>query len=474
MGLVILAVVGGFFTGKLTSTSDTALSTEIDDAVFLEVFNDLYQDHYSQPSKEQLYEGAIQGMIDSLKDPHTTYFNAAAYSEYQSNFGESYVGIGVRVLFQDNLIVVEEVFDGGPAQDAGIRPNDIITSVDGQDVTNQDIYETLSMIVGDEGTQVTVGVTRAGVENEIPFVMTRAVIQNSSVEYNTFVKENKVIGYIKVNQFGDETASKFDDALVDLENSGIDGLIVDLRYNGGGHLSAVLQMLQEFLLKNDKPIFSTEYYTDGNFKRDEYFGIRDSYKSYNIVTLVNEGSASASEVFASAMQEHGNYPLIGTRTYGKGTMQVDRVIQTTENDRLHLSIGRWLTSDGNWVHFNGGTDGIEPNVTVEPSIYDQAYKMFLFNGETFHYDMVDSRIANMQIILQALGYDVRTDGYFDFNTKEAIRNIQSSLGVTVNGIVDNEFLGYLNDMLDAYQHDTENDNQLQTAISYLLEHPNHD
>ena len=168
------------------------------------------------------------------------------------------------------------------------------------------------------------------------------------------------------------------------------------------------------------------------------------------------------------MQEQGGYPLLGTVTYGKGTMQTDRRIVSTEADSIHITIGKWLTSDGNWVHFNGGTDGVTPNMIVELTKYETAYKLFLFDGEVLQYDQVDPRIKNMQLILNVMGYDVREDGYFDLDTKLAIKDIQTDNGLTSDGIVDNNLLNILNTALDTYQDAYDNDSQLQAAIDYLL------
>jgi carboxyl-terminal processing protease len=468
---LLVSIGASFYLGQMSVEPGYTGDTEITDAVFLEVLDALMKDHFSQPDKTLLMEGAVQGMIESLDDPHSTFFDITEYQEYRSNFGESYVGIGVRVLFTDGLIIVEEVFDNSPAEAAGIRPSDIIVRVDGTDITSQGYYDTLGMIAGDVGTDVTIGIRRPGVNDEIQLVLTRAEIENSSVEYTTYEASGQTIGYISVRQFGDETAAKFSTAIDALEASGIDGLVVDVRYNGGGHLSAVLSMLREFLVRNDKPMFTTEYYADGTLIRDDYYGSRDNLRDYNIVTLVNEGSASASEVFASAMSEHAGYALVGTTTYGKGTMQIDRVLRSTDGDRLHLSIGRWLTADGNWVHFNGGSDGITPDLLVEPSAYEQAYKMFLFDGETLVVDTVDDRIANLQLILEALGHDVRTDGYFDTATRDVVNGIKADHALPTDGIVDMAFLSVLNELLDGYLDDPANDTQLQAAIDHLVANP---
>jgi len=228
-------------------------------------------------------------------------------------------------------------------------------------------------------------------------------------------------------------------------------------------------MLRQFLISDGKPMFSTEYFDDGEFKRDEYFASRNEDRGYDIVTLVNGNSASASEVFASAMQEHGGYTLVGQTTYGKGTMQRDVSLSATLGDSLHITIGKWFTSDGNWVHYDGGSDGITPDIVVDLTAIEQAYKVFLFGDETeIMYDTVDQRVADIQLILNIMGYNVRTDGYYDIATKQAISDIQITHFLTVTGNIDSDTLVVINEALDLYQDDPLNDSQLQAAIAYLL------
>lgn len=443
-------------------------ATEVTDEVFLEVLNELMENHYSQPSREQLMQGALDGMIDALDDPHTTYFDLEEYESYRGGFGENYVGIGVTVSYADNLIIVEEVKNGGPADGAGIRPNDIIGYVDGEDITEKPFFETIGLITGEVDTEVTIGIIRQGVDTVIHLTMTRAVIENSSVNFNTFYEGGTIIGYIEVTQFGDETYTKFRDAVESLERDNIEALIVDLRNNGGGHLSTVFNMMNQFLIDNDSPMFTTEYYSDGEFFRQEYFASNTSKKPYNIITIVNENSASASEVFSSGMQEQGGYPVLGTVTYGKGTMQTDRAVKATLGDSIHISIGKWLTSEGNWVHFNGGTDGVTPNIIVEQTDTEKAYKLFLIDEEVIMFDTVDPRVANAQLILNTMGYTLRTDGYFDLATKTAIEDIQLDNSLTVTGNIDSDTLEFINLALDLFQDEPDNDTQLQAAINYLI------
>lgn len=475
IGIAFVFVIGlAFLTGRLTYQQADNIPQEITDQTVLEVMNDLLENHYSQPSKEQLLQGAIDGMIASLDDPHTSYFDADSYAQFQSSFGESYVGVGISVQFTDNVIVVHEVKAGGPADNAGILPNDVIASVDGSNTMDGDYYSAINKIIGEEGTDVTLGIIRSGVPDIINLTMTRAQINNSSVTFTTYTSGDTVIGYIKVNTFGDETAQKFHDAVLALDNDNISGLIVDLRDNGGGHLTTVVNMMNEFLVKSDKPMFSTEYFSDGEFNTHSYYATNTTEKPYNIVTLVNGNSASASEVFSSAMQENGLYTLVGTTTYGKGTMQTDFSIRSTESDLLHISIGKWITANENWVDQHGGSNGITPDVVVEQNAYETAYKMFLFDDETFSYNQVDTRIENMQNILHIMGYTIREDGYFDSATENAIKDIQTTNNLPVNGVADNAVMAVLNTALDTYQNNPDNDTQLEAAIQYLIEHPTHD
>ncbi len=462
----VAVLVSSYMLGSLTA--EAPKTDTITDTVFLEVMDQLMENHYLKPTEEELLEGAIDGMIESLDDPFTTYFDYEEALYYQQGFGESYVGIGITVRFSNNLIVVEAVKDDGPADTAGIRVNDIITTVDGISIIELPYYETIGMIIGDEGTDVTIGITRTGVVEIINLTMTRSVIDSATVIFDSFTRGDQLVGYIKVTTFGDETTNLFVNALADLETQGIDSLIVDLRDNGGGHLSTVVNMLNQFLIDDGRPMFSTEYFVDGEFIRDDYFAIRTERRTYEIVTLVNENSASASEVFASAMQEHGGYQVFGQTTFGKGTMQRDITIIATIGDSLHITIGKWYTSDGNWVHFDGGTDGVIPDVIVEATDTEKAYKVFLLEeNEEILFDTVDPKIANIQLVLNTMGYTVRTDGYFDNDTKLAILDIQNTNGLDETGNIDSETLVIINEALDLFQDDLLNDTQLETAITYL-------
>lgn len=479
--LVLFASVfaGGIYGGLQLAPRGYFGDTEITDITLLELIDLLKSDHYKQPTDEDLYKGLLKGLVESVDDPYTSYFDYEEYSQYLESYQESYVGIGVTISSREDYLVVEAVNQQGPADQAGILPNDLIVQVGDVNIAGMNFYDVRNMIVGEEGTTVIIYVIREGYDEPIPFEIERQLIESPTVTYDRYLENGQQIGVITVSTFGDETAQKFSDAVDALEALGIDGLVIDLRNNGGGHLSTVLSMLREFLVDDDRAMFYTEQYTNGEKTTSEYHAILNEKKPYDIVTLVNGNSASASEVFASSMQEHGGYKLVGEVTFGKGTMQQDRYVESTcientfgtldcsEADRIHISIGTWYTTNHNWVHFDGGSDGITPDILVEKSENELLYKLFLLNDETLEFDTVDDRTVIVQKILNIMGYDVRTDGYFDQETYDAIIDIQSNNALTETGIINNETMSILNEALDNYKNNPTNDTQLQEAINYL-------
>lgn len=442
------------------------------DRALFEVMDQILESHVSQPEREDLIYGAIEGMIDSLDDPYTTYFDLEEAEYYQSRFGESYVGIGVRVRIEANVLVIDEVFKDSPAEDAGIRVGDVITHVDYDRITDLSFYEAMSLITGDPGTDVTIGVYRPGVVETIHLTMTRAEITSPTVQAEMIERSGENIGYIQVSSFGTETFEAFAQAITNLEEQEMDSLIIDLRDNGGGQLLTVYYMMNLFLLNDGDPIFSTDYYSNGVHYIRNYVASNETRKEYNIVTIINGNSASASEVFASGMSEHGQYTTVGTTSFGKGTMQTDILISATVGDKLHMTIGKWFTADGNWVaKEEGGTYGITPDVVVERELIEDAYQVFLFDEAPLAFDTVDSRTANVQVILNSMGYELRTDGYFDIETQEAVEDIQRDNGLLVTGALNDDTLNVINEYVRNYQKDDLNDTQLQAAIQYLINNP---
>ena len=223
-------IFASFYAGIFYNSIPT--SSEITDEVILEVMDDLMENHYSQPTREELLEGALEGMISSLGDPYTSYFDQAESDLYQQSFGETYVGIGVGVKYIDNMIVIDSVKDDSPAQGAGMIVNDIIVEVDGVSIIETPYYETIGMILGEEGTDVSIGIIRNGVDGIINLTMTRIIIDSPTVIFDSFSRDDQLIGYIKVTTFGNDTVTLFINAIADLEILGIDALIIEKQIKG--------------------------------------------------------------------------------------------------------------------------------------------------------------------------------------------------------------------------------------------------
>ncbi|MFP4478867.1 MAG: S41 family peptidase [Candidatus Izemoplasmatales bacterium] len=437
------------------------LESEKDIAVFYEVLELLQSQHRTRPEDTDLYIGALNGMIQSLNDPYTRYFDSDDFEKFRDGLSESYVGLGLTINNIDNQLVVTGVYSGSPAEDQGIFINDVIKSIDGVLVTPSNISEIVSELYGSLGETIRLGIERPGVENIIEFELEYKEINTPSIETN--LVDDKY-GLIKVNSFGSQTADLFKDAIHSLEDDSIEGLVIDLRNNGGGYLDVVLEMMQLFLLDNGKPIMTIESFV-GGYNTNIFYGTIDEKKPYEIVVLVNEGSASASEVFAIGMQEHGGYLVVGTQTFGKGTIQKSIAMKEKPGDFLNVTYGKWLSPLGNWLDKYGGSGGLMPDVIAERDIYESLWKIHLEYDEVIEYDSVDDRLSRIQTILNGMGYSVRTDGYYDDETKVAIEDIQLENGLSVSGNIDQETILIINDWLNDYQSNT--DTQLDQAIETL-------
>jgi len=435
--------------------------------LFEEVFEKLQQNHYKELTDEQLYEKAMRGLFDAIEDPYTRYLTKEEARQHREGLGEEFVGVGITIENIDDNVVVRKVWSDSPAEAAGMQPGDRITHINGDDYRNKSYVETVTNLLGEEGSTVEVGVARSGVEETIYFTMERERIPNPTVVYDTHEIDGKTIGYLEINTFGSQTAQLTREALEYFEDeAGIDGLIIDLRNNSGGYLNAVNDILDMFLTAGDKPMFTIEQWIGGEPVGFDYDATGDESKPYDIVTLVNEYSASASEVFAAAMIEKGGYEVYGTNTFGKGTMQVPHDLMN--EGVLHISEGRWLTPDGNWVNKGDGDyEYVAPTQEVEQSPYFMAYSIYLRDGEVLEYDTVSPRTANAQLILNALGYDIRDDGYFDSATQDAVLDFQDEHDLDETGDIDEGTAAKLNELYHEYRTSLDHDTQFQAALAHF-------
>ncbi len=425
--------------------------------------------HYQGVSSEALIEAATYGVFDALDDPYSAYYTEDEVTRLNNRMAESFVGIGVSVEAINNSPVIRTVFEHSPAERAGLLNGDLISHVDGEDLRGQGMIAVMLAIMGEEGTDVEIGVERPGISEILYFTMTRAEIDNPTVEYDLFMDGGKPIGYIKINSFGTETFTRFNQALLTLENDDIEGLVVDVRNNGGGYLNAVLNILNLFLVDDGNPMFSIVEFDQGIAGEPHHFyGSQTEPRDYDIVTLINDFSASASEVFASAMLEHGGYEVLGIESLGKGTMQYTYSPDILKGDEMRISRGHWLTSNGNWINQMGGDyQGVIPTTEVIPDTIFTLGSLYFEGDKTFEYDQVDLRIIKpMQIMLDTLGYgEIRQDGYFDLETQDALKAFQTAHDLTLDGTLDFETAQALNEAMFEYRSKLANDRMFLRALS---------
>ncbi len=436
--------------------------------VFEEVLEALQDNHYQDLSDEALYEAALRGLFDAIDDPHTNYMTQEERQQFRDDLGEEFVGVGITIERVDEDPVVTKVWTDSPAERAGMMPGDVITHIDGDDYSDRPYHERIESLLGEEGTTVEVGVERPGTEEIIYFTMERESIPNPTVVHDTFEVDGRTIGHLEINSFGEQTAALSEEALDELENDGIDGLIVDLRDNTGGYLAAVDDILDMFLTEGEQPMFTIEQRVGGEWVSIDYDASGEEARDYDIVTLINGSSASASEVFAAGMKEKGGYEVFGEPSFGKGTMQ--QPIELSSGSYVNVSLGRWLTPSGQWVdRIDGDIEYVEPTEIVEQNPYLYAYNVYLRDGEPLTYDTVATENENVQAILNALGADIREDGYFDEDTREAVEDFQNEHDLEITGEVDEATAAALSEVILEYRTDLSNDYQLQFAKDYFDE-----
>ncbi len=320
----------------------------------MEYIKGLISKYFLYDVKEQDYDDAIlKGMMEALDDPYSTYYTVEEYEELNEKIDGTYYGIGAYVGQDRETLVmtITKPFPNGPAATAGVLPGDIIYKVDDLDVTGMDISSVVAKMKGEKGTVVKLTVLRGDTREELSFDITRNEIEVPTVEYQML--EDK-IGYIYVAQFDKVTVDQFIHAVNDLEKQNMKGLIIDIRDNGGGLYTACISMLDRIIGKG--LVVYTE--TKDGTKEEEYAKTAEALDK-PLVVLVNGNSASASEIFAGAIQDYEIGKVVGTQTFGKGIVQ--SVIPLYDGSAVKITISNYFTPNGRSIH----KVGITPDVVVE-------------------------------------------------------------------------------------------------------------
>ncbi len=312
------------------------------------------QNHYDDPGARQLVEGAIRGLLKTL-DPYSQYYNADAYEELQTDTRGKFGGLGMYIGIKTSRLTVISPIEDTPAYRAGVLAGDVIAEIDGEATSDMTADEAARKMRGEPGTDVTLTIARDGLDEPLTVTITRDIITVVSVKYRR-LEDN--IGYVRITGFMQPTADATAEAVDALEAEGVEGLILDLRSNPGGLLSSAVQVASVFLDEGDLIV-----YTQGRGKHEEFFVTQQlTSTELPLAVLVNNGSASASEIVAGALQANGRAILMGNKTFGKASVQ--KIFPIQEGDRgtaVKLTIAHYYTPDDIDIH----EVGIEPNVELE-------------------------------------------------------------------------------------------------------------
>ncbi len=304
--------------------------------------------------EDKMVEGMYKGLVSSLKDPYSVYYTKDEFAALMESSSGSYCGIGAYVSqdVKTGVITIVKPFEGGPAYEVGILPGDIIYKVSGEEATGKDLSEIVSKMKGEEGTTVDLEIIRAGESEPIKLTIERRTVEVPTISYEML--DNKV-GYIQIAEFDEVTGPQFRSAITDLDNQGMKGLVIDLRNNPGGLLDTVCDMLDRML-----PEGLIVYTEDKNGTRtEEVKSTAEESFDKPLVVMINGNSASASEVFAGAIQDYGIGTILGTTSFGKGIVQ--SVIPLSDGSGVKVTVSKYYTPKGRNIH----EIGIEPDVVVE-------------------------------------------------------------------------------------------------------------
>jgi carboxyl-terminal processing protease len=351
---VVFWTIGAGFFGDLAAKSDETYEGL---KIFADVIQLIQNEYVDDVESKELIQNAIQGMVQSL-DPHSSLLPPEAFEDLQIDTKGKFTGIGIHITMKDGFVTVISPIEDTPAYEAGIKAQDRIVKVDGKPV--KDLREAVNMMRGPKGTKVSVSIMRAGVKEPIEFELIRDVIPVISVKA---LNLKPGYGYIRLSQFSSTTAQELEEALNKVESGEVPlkGLILDLRNNGGGLLNAAIKVSDFFL--NEGKILSIKGRGKKNTK--EYMATTDSAnRNYPMVVLINGGTASASEIVAGALQDQNRALILGTTSFGKGSVQTVETLR--DGSGLKLTIARYYTPSGRSIQ----AKGIEPDIVLKHRLLD--------------------------------------------------------------------------------------------------------
>lgn len=348
--IMIIAILFGFLIGNVVSftkkeTTSSSVPSELKE--FVDTYNDIVNNYYDKVNKEELIDAGIKGMINYLDDPYATYFDGTSSTNFNQTLEGNYEGIGIEVTLDNNKVKITKVFADTPAKKAGIKVGDYITKVNGESVEGKSLSDVVSLIKNAKNKEVEITITRDNQEKTMK--VTRTTVDMPYTSSKVYEENGKKIGYLKIEMFANNITKQVKKELESLKKKNIDKLVIDVRDNPGGYLTQVTEILSLFMTKKDV-IYQLQ---TKNNKEKVYSTSSKATYSYSVVVLINENSASASEILASAFKETYNAEIVGVNSYGKGTVQ--KTGDLNNGDTIKYTVQKWLTPKGNWINEKGVT-----------------------------------------------------------------------------------------------------------------------
>ena len=405
--------------------------------VFSEVLS-LIESNYVEPiEKDSMIEGAISGMVKSL-DPHTSYMPPVSYKEMQVETTGKFGGLGIEISVRDGVLTVVSPIEDTPAFKVGIEPGDKIIKIEDESTLDMTLQDAVSRLRGETGSPVTITIFRKTFKAPKEFTIVRDIIKVRSVVSKLYQNN---IGYIKIRSFSKNTSSGLDKALEELRGKGITKLILDVRNNPGGLLNQAVEVTDRFLNRENLIVYTKGRSDEQNMRftsHDKVAGV-----SYPMIVLVNGGSASASEIVAGALQDLGRAVILGTQTFGKGSVQT--IIPLSDGSALRLTTARYYTPSGRVIQENG----IEPDIIVEMKPLNELEKKEGKKGEP-------EEKTRLRRFLR------------EKDLKKHLKGKSSIEGVDEEDETDEETSNKIEESIAKELHeDLKKDNQLQQAVSLL-------
>lgn len=358
--LLIIAILVSFglgtWFGKSQVVCEVCPAQDVDFSLFWQTWKKI-EEKFVNPEEfdeQKMIYGAISGMVESLNDPYTVFLNPEDTKKFMEDVTGRFEGVGMEVGIRKNQLQVISPLEGTPAQKAGMLPGDRIMKIDGADTWDITIEEAVRLIRGEKGTEVILTILRKDWDTSQEISIIRGVIEIPSLKMEMIEDD---IAYIKLYQFSERAGYDFKKAAIEILNKQNSQIILDLRNNPGGYLDVANDIAGWFLEKGD--IVTIEEFGDGRKNKEYKAGGNGAFLEYKIVILINQGSASGSEILAGALRDNRQILLIGETTFGKGSVQ--ELEQLEEGSSLKITVAKWLTPNGEFIT----NKGLEPDIKVE-------------------------------------------------------------------------------------------------------------